>query len=186
MTNFWRFYCITASIIFVGIGCSGAQTINVVEKELVIEDLSVRSYTNSLAGYRFDLPDDHHVYERALEDSSKLDPADEDAQNVLLFEESAINGVPGNELQFIYIQDARSAHEWLGQHLFDYIPAEDAILSPGEFAGKDALFVRGVGNLSSLHHVIGVNLDEGILLITQGFRYQPFDSILESFTFIQN
>lgn len=139
-------------------------------------EVQKNGYRNTRFGYGFDVPEGLVVY--ALTDSQTAVAASEDSEVVFLVDgETNFFTVRG-------IEDSRTPHEWLTENLLFFYPIGDAAQRVGEFAGAQAIFLRGSGTPTSPAQLIVCSLEGKLIVVSYEQETPTFQSLVESFTSI--
>ncbi|TAL50979.1 hypothetical protein EPN81_01230 [Patescibacteria group bacterium] len=134
------------------------------------------SYQNTRFGYVFGVPEGRTVY--ALTHEQTAVAAREDSDVIFLVEgETNFFTVRG-------IEDVRSSHEWITKNLPFFYPTGDAAQQVGEFAGAQAIFLRGGGTATSPARLIVLSWNGNLIVISYEQDTGTFEELMETFQLI--
>ncbi|PJE77211.1 hypothetical protein COV05_00325 [Candidatus Uhrbacteria bacterium CG10_big_fil_rev_8_21_14_0_10_48_16] len=161
-------------------GCGSVAEIpetNLAPVEEQVDLIQGEQYINTRFGYAFGVPEGMGVYALTAEQTAV--GAEADSSLVFLVEGET------NFFTIRGIEEARSPHEWLTQNLAFFYPTGEASQRLGEFAGSQALFLRGAGTSESPAQLIVFRLGEYLIVITYEQETEVFETVLESFSAIK-
>ncbi len=146
------------------------------------------TYTNTVFGYEISYPQAAVLYEDVVqvEDQTYILTPTEESVEVKITDATAAMLVEGdvNTLTIEIIEDARSGHEWISQHIEEYYSGGVGGQTNGEFAGEDAIIIRGTGSADSPEKFIVFEHDEKVFVVSYKQSSITLEEILETFIFI--
>lgn len=175
MLRFWLFF---ASILVIS-GCGTVPAVADSQQPSMDSDSAPTQenrYHNTRFGYSFVVPEGLAVY--ALTPEQTAVAASEDSEVVFLVDgETNFFTVQG-------IEDSRTPHEWLTENLLFFYPTGDAAQRVGEFAGTQAIFLRGSGTPTSPTQLIVCSLEGKLIVVSYEQDTPTFQSLVETFSAI--
>lgn len=174
-----RLVCLLFPSVFILTGCGVSVPDSVQTPQPLVQEVDSKSqfsYRNTRFGYTMNLPEDLVVYALTPEQTAVL--ADEQAEVVFVVEEET------NFFTVRGVEDSRSAHEWVTDHLSFFYPTGDAAQRVAEFAGHQAIILRGTGSSDSPAKLIVFRYNDHLIVISYEQDTPVFELLLEGFSTI--
>ena len=145
------------------------------------------TYKNIAYGYEISYPQAAILFEKVaqVDDQAYILTPTEESSLIKITDATAamLTQTDVNELTIQVIDDARSGHEWISQHLDEYYPGGVGGQTNGELAGKSAIIIRGTGSENSPEKFIVLEHADKVFVISYEQSSITFDEILETFSF---
>jgi hypothetical protein len=171
-------------------GCGTRELIEVAEQMTTTEvepeiPQSWTKYVNTAYGYALLYPNAGVLYVGVTEEH-EIDVPSSDARLIRLTDASIEEVLSSqvNTLTIEVIEGERSAHEWVSEHLEEYIVGGVAGQTVGEFAGQDVITIRGAGTPNSVEKLMVFERGGVVYVVSYQKRSSTFEQILETFEWI--